>query len=155
MTTHVVNLGYTTGQVLVAQLFVIDSDTIAYTSITVTEATNRKGRYDFTFNNVTAGDYLLIYFIDSIAAGSEYITFLGIDEEIVKPWSEAPIQSFPANFAALGINSSGHISRVALVDTTTQNTDMRGTDYAIRTNMPYTHTNNTTFISTSVTITET
>lgn len=39
-------------------------------------------------------------------------------------------QSFPANFAALGINASGHVSRVTLVDTTTTNTDMRGTDNA-------------------------
>ena len=39
-------------------------------------------------------------------------------------------QAFPSNFAALGINSSGHISRVTLVDTTTTNTDMRGTDSA-------------------------
>lgn len=40
-------------------------------------------------------------------------------------------QSFPANFAALDINSSGHVSRVTLVDTTTTNTDMRGTDNAL------------------------
>ena len=39
-------------------------------------------------------------------------------------------QAFPANFAALGINASGHVSRVTLVDTTTTNTDMRGTDNA-------------------------
>ena len=39
-------------------------------------------------------------------------------------------QTFPANFASLGINSSGHVSRVTLVDTTTTNTDMRGTDNA-------------------------
>jgi hypothetical protein len=32
--------------------------------------------------------------------------------------------SFPSNFAALGINGSGHVSRVTLVDTTTTNTDM-------------------------------
>src|SRR5690606_27317768 len=36
----------------------------------------------------------------------------------------------PDNFAALGINASGHIERVTLVDTTTANTDMRGTDNA-------------------------
>ncbi len=40
-------------------------------------------------------------------------------------------QSFPANFASLGINSSGHVSRVTLVDTTTTNSDMRGTDGAL------------------------
>jgi hypothetical protein len=39
-------------------------------------------------------------------------------------------QAFPSNFASLGINASGHISRVTLVDTTTSNTDMRGTDNA-------------------------
>jgi len=39
-------------------------------------------------------------------------------------------QAFPTNFASLDINASGHISRVTLVDTTTTNTDMRGTDGA-------------------------
>lgn len=34
------------------------------------------------------------------------------------------IQAFPTNFASLGINVSGHISRVTLVDTNTTNTDM-------------------------------
>ena len=38
--------------------------------------------------------------------------------------------TFPTNFGALLINSSGHVSRVVLVDTTTTNTDMRGTDNA-------------------------
>lgn len=37
----------------------------------------------------------------------------------------------PTNFAALGINASGHVSRVTLVDTTTTNTDMRGTNSAL------------------------
>lgn len=36
--------------------------------------------------------------------------------------------SFPANFGSLLINVSGHISRVVVVDTTTANSDMRGTD---------------------------
>lgn len=40
-------------------------------------------------------------------------------------------QAFPANFAALGVNVSGHVERVVLVDTTTTNTDMRGTDDAM------------------------
>ena len=38
--------------------------------------------------------------------------------------------TFPSNFASLSINASGHVSRVTLVDTTTTNTDMRGTDGA-------------------------
>lgn len=32
--------------------------------------------------------------------------------------------TFPTNFAAMGINASGHVSRVTLVDTTTTNTDL-------------------------------
>lgn len=36
----------------------------------------------------------------------------------------------PTNFGSLGINGSGHVSRVTLTDTTTTNTDMRGTDSA-------------------------
>jgi hypothetical protein len=39
-------------------------------------------------------------------------------------------QAFPANFAALGINVSGHVARVTIVDTCTTNSDMRGTDNA-------------------------
>lgn len=38
--------------------------------------------------------------------------------------------TFPANFDVLGINSSGHLLRTVLVDTTTTNSDMRGTDGA-------------------------
>ena len=38
--------------------------------------------------------------------------------------------SAPANFGSMSINSSGHLSRVTLVDTVTSNTDMRGTDSA-------------------------
>ena len=38
--------------------------------------------------------------------------------------------TLPTNFSSLAINSSGHVSRVTLVDTTTTNTDMRGTDGA-------------------------
>jgi hypothetical protein len=37
---------------------------------------------------------------------------------------------FPTNFQSLLINSSGHLSRVTLVDQCTLNTDMRGTDGA-------------------------
>ncbi len=36
----------------------------------------------------------------------------------------ASVPAFPSNFASLGINASGHVSRVTLVDTTTTNTDM-------------------------------
>jgi hypothetical protein len=45
--------------------------------------------------------------------------------------ADAITAAVPANFASLGINSDGHISRVVLVDTCTANTDMRGTDNAL------------------------
>jgi hypothetical protein len=41
-------------------------------------------------------------------------------------------QGFPANFASLGINSSGHVSRVVLVDTTTANSDMLTANQAVK-----------------------
>lgn len=44
--------------------------------------------------------------------------------------STAYNSSLPTNFGLLEINGSGHVSRVTLVDTTTTNTDMRGTDSA-------------------------
>jgi hypothetical protein len=37
----------------------------------------------------------------------------------------------PENFGEMQINASGHVSRVTLVDTTTTNTDMRGTENAL------------------------
>jgi hypothetical protein len=48
----------------------------------------------------------------------------------VVQWNSGSLPSFPSNFGALLINGSGHISRVVLVDTTTVNSDMRGTDGA-------------------------
>lgn len=42
----------------------------------------------------------------------------------------ATLPGMPTNFSAMLINSSGHVSRVTLVDTTTVNSDMRGTDGA-------------------------
>lgn len=55
-----------------------------------------------------------------------------LDTEIaaIKAKTDNLPAAFPSNFAALGINASGHVSRVTLVDTTTTNTDMRGTDSA-------------------------
>ncbi len=48
----------------------------------------------------------------------------------VTQWNSGSLPTFPTNFGSLLINSSGHVSRVTLVDTTTTNTDMRGTDGA-------------------------
>lgn len=48
----------------------------------------------------------------------------------VTQWAGGALPVFPTHFGSLLINSSGHLSRVTLVDTTTTNTDMRGTDGA-------------------------
>jgi hypothetical protein len=45
-------------------------------------------------------------------------------------WNGSREAAFPPNLEKLGINASGHVSRVTLVDTCTANTDMRGTDGA-------------------------
>lgn len=101
MTTHILNFGYTTDQTLAAELFAIGSDTVAATASSVTEATNRKGRYAATFSDVEAGDYLLIYFLSGTAAGSEYFTVAGTDGESLLPWSEqGPSQQAAAVLAA-------------------------------------------------------
>lgn len=56
--------------------------------------------------------------------------FLDTEIAAIKAKTDNLPSSFPTNFSAMGINASGHISRVTLVDTTTTNTDMRGTDSA-------------------------
>jgi len=48
----------------------------------------------------------------------------------VTQWNGGALPTFPTHFGSLLINSSGHLSRVTLVDTTTTNADMRGTDGA-------------------------
>lgn len=87
MTTHILNFGYTTGQSLTAQLFELGSDTVAATASSVTEATNRKGRYAATFSDVAAGSYMMVYFIGGTAVGSEFYTSAA-DGESLLPWSE-------------------------------------------------------------------
>ena len=58
------------------------------------------------------------------------------DATAIKTKTDTLPASFPMNFATLGINATGHISRVTLVDTTTTNTDMRGTNSANTTTPP-------------------
>jgi hypothetical protein len=50
-------------------------------------------------------------------------------QQILEDTAVLPV-SFPANFAALGISEDGEIEHVLLVDLTTENSDMRGTDGA-------------------------
>ena len=87
MATQSLAFGYTTGQTLTAQLFVIGSDTVVATASSVTEAINRKGRYVAVFTDVAAGDYLLVYFLGGSGAGSEKYT-LTLTTATFEPWAE-------------------------------------------------------------------
>ena len=58
-------------------------------------------------------------------------TAVAVGANTVAPATLADVQGeLPTNFGDLLINASGHIERVVLVDTTTTNTDMRGTEDA-------------------------
>jgi hypothetical protein len=72
---------------------------------------------------IIVGDWypVVAYNPDAVAVGANTIA----------PATLADVQGeLPTNFGDLVINESGHIGRVVLVDTTTTNTDMRGTDGA-------------------------
>ena len=101
MATQSLAFGYTTGQTLTAQLFVIGSDTVAATASSVTEATIRKGRYVAVFTDVAAGDYLLVYFLGGSGAGSEKYT-LTLTTATFEPWAELkPGDATAANQTAI------------------------------------------------------
>lgn len=110
MTTQLLEFPYTTGQSLTTQLFVVGSDTVAATAANVTEATNRKGRYIAEFEDVPAGEYLLIYFLDGIGAGSENYK-LTLDDATFQPLAE----SIPAAILAAAMASPIH-SNIKQVD---------------------------------------
>lgn len=64
------------------------------------------------------------------ATASAQLTMQGNITDILQDTATTIPALLPTNFAALGINASGHLSRVTLVDTATNNTDMRGTNGA-------------------------
>jgi hypothetical protein len=90
--------------------------------------------YDMQANTITASAL-------AADAGAEIYAAFGTGSNLTALATQASVNdiptnaefaaAFPANFASLGINVSGHVSRVTLVDTTTANTDMRGTDSAL------------------------
>lgn len=63
--------------------------------------------------------------LDSIQSSVNTIDdFVDTEITAIKAKTDNLPASFPANFSSLGINASGHISRVVLVDTTTTNADL-------------------------------
>lgn len=105
MATQSLEFGYTTGQTLTAKLFAIGSDTLVATANTVTEATNRKGRYVAAYTDVAAGDYLQVVYIGSDGVSSECYT-LTFTTATFTPWSErkaALVSDVPTPPAAAAI----------------------------------------------------
>ena len=70
-------------------------------------------------------DAMEVFFGDATTAANFTATFDGSTGYAFTGCSIPSISgvTFPTNFGSLGINGSGHISRVTLVDTTTTNTD--------------------------------
>lgn len=96
MATQSLEFGYTTGQTLTAKLFAIGSDTVVATAGSVTEATEREGRYVAAFTDVPAGNYLLVYYLGGSGAGSEKYV-LTLTTATFQPVSE----SLPAEIASI------------------------------------------------------
>jgi hypothetical protein len=81
MTTHTVPFYYTTAQTLTAKIFTA-ADALEDEASSVTEATNRKQRYVATFEDVAAGDYMMVYYIAGTPVGYELVRFTGVNAEV-------------------------------------------------------------------------
>ena len=81
MTTHTVPFHYTTAQTLTAKIFTA-ADALEDEASSVTEATNRKQRYVATFEDVAAGDYMMVYYIAGTPVGYELVRFTGVNAEV-------------------------------------------------------------------------
>ena len=140
MPTQTVEFRAAPGLTLTAKLFTPGSDTVVQTASAVTEATNRKGTYAATFTDPGAAEFELIGFSGTTPVCRwlctltlTTATFQAYEvrvSSVVNSVGSINGVTFPANFGTLGINSSGHLLRLVLCDTTTTNSDMRGTDGA-------------------------
>lgn len=93
-----------------------------YAAATATNDTNpdeiEDGYYEFTLTQAETSATVMDILPESSTAN---IQVIGVPGRVF---------TGPANHSLMGVNGSGHLSRVTLVDTTTANTDMRGTDGA-------------------------
>jgi hypothetical protein len=104
------------------RLFAIGSDTIVQTASSCTEATNRKGTYAAVFTDPGAAEFELVALSSGVAVCRWFCTLT---------LTTATFQAYdgPAKLAAI-THTGARVPNVTLVDTTTTNTDMRGTDNA-------------------------
>jgi hypothetical protein len=91
MTTHTAPFRYTTAQTITAKIFTA-ADALEDEASSVTEATNRKQRYVATFEDVAAGDYMMVYYIAGTPAGYEMVRFTGVDGEVAVLLEERAVE---------------------------------------------------------------
>ena len=122
MATQTVEFRAASGLTLTVRLFAVGSDTIVQTASAVVESGNRKGTYASLFADVAAGEYELIAFSGTTPVCRWFVTLT---------LTTATFQAYdgPAKLAAI-THTGARVPNVTLVDTTTTNTDMRGTDNA-------------------------
>lgn len=123
MATQTVEFLAVYGQTLTAKLYAVGSDMLVQTASVVTEQTNRVGVYRATFTDVAAGEYELhVATSGGLPVARWYVT-LTLTTTTFASYDGA------AKLAAI-THTGARIPNVTLVDTTTTNTDMRGTDGA-------------------------
>jgi hypothetical protein len=122
MATQTVEFRAAPGLTLTAKLFNVGSDSVVQTASAVTEAANRKGTYAATFTDPGAAEFELIAFSGTTPVCRWFCTLT---------LTTATFQAYdgPAKLAAI-THTGARVPNVTLVDTTTVNSDMRGTDGA-------------------------
>jgi hypothetical protein len=122
MAIQTVEFRAASGATLTAKLFSVGSDSVVQTASAVTEATNRKGTYSAVFTDPGAAEFELVAFSGAIPVCRWFVTLT---------LTTATFQAYdgPAKLAAI-THTGARVPNVTLVDTTTVNTDMRGTDNA-------------------------
>lgn len=81
----------TPGLTLTAELFPVNSDTSAYSTVTVTQSTNRGLMYEAEFGNVAPGVYLLVAFDGTSGAVAHAYTVIGVDAGVYRSGSYADV----------------------------------------------------------------
>lgn len=90
-TVKVVEFIATPGLTLTAELFPVNSDTGAYSTVTVNQSTNRELMYEAEFGNVTPGTYLLVAYDGTSGAVAHAYTVIGADAGVYRSGSYADV----------------------------------------------------------------
>lgn len=122
--------------------FIFDGTTETAELSTITEDSTLKGQFTGTVTDEAADTYRLVVKFDGItisepeyqvtieAGTGTYVAVMDVAKQTSVddlPTNTEFAAAFPANFADLAINASGHVLRVTLVDTVTELTGIAGT----------------------------